>query len=102
MESSSDKAGGLYRCAACAAPLFRSGAKVEAGTGYPNFTAPVEARRVRMAQRDSHGVHRTQVRCATCDVHLDHAFPDDSRPTGKRYCILPDTLRGFDADASRS
>jgi peptide-methionine (R)-S-oxide reductase len=81
------KAAGTYVCTACRARLFASEAKYDSGSGWPAFFQPMARAAVSLHQDESHGMRRTEVRCAACDSHLGHVFPDGPKPTGLRYCI---------------
>jgi peptide-methionine (R)-S-oxide reductase len=78
---------GIYRCVCCGNELFRSDEKYDSGSGWPSFWQTLAGDRVRLLEDRSHGMVRTEVRCAQCDAHLGHLFDDGPRPTGMRYCI---------------
>lgn len=83
----SNKAPGMYFCAGCGEPLFDAATKYNSGSGWPSYTAPVEDDAVTEIRDTSHGMVRTEVRCAKCEGHLGHVFPDGPGPGGLRYCI---------------
>lgn len=80
---------GIYACRACGAELFRSDAKFHSGCGWPSFFTPLAAETVTEIKDMSHGMVRTEIRCAVCDSHLGHVFEGEGykTPTDLRYCI---------------
>lgn len=78
---------GTYHCICCGAELFASSSKYDSGCGWPSFMEPVDGDNVRALEDRSQGMVRTEIRCASCDAHLGHVFPDGPEPTGLRFCV---------------
>lgn len=85
----SNKADGVYSCRACGVELFRSQAKFDSHCGWPSFYTPLAGDSVIEVVDRSHGMVRTEVRCASCGSHLGHVFEGEGfdTPTDLRYCI---------------
>ena len=78
---------GVFYCAACGNPLFRSDAKFESGCGWPSFYEPISKESIIYTPDHTHGMKRTETQCGRCEAHLGHVFEDGPPPTGLRFCI---------------
>ena len=94
-----EKRKGTFACVGCGTPLFSSETKFESGTGWPSFWAPVGQHAVAEYEDRALFMRRTEVRCAACEAHLGHVFPDGPRPTGLRYCMNGVALKFDPAEA---
>ena len=90
-----NKAPGVYACRLCGLPLFRSDTTFESGTGWPSFNDPFDRAHIAYIRDTSHGMVRVEIRCARCDGHLGHVFPDGPPPTRERYCLNSESLEFF-------
>ena len=82
-----NKENGVYACRLCGLPLFHARTKFESGTGWPSFFEPYDPDHVIGITDRSYGMVRTETRCARCDSHQGHVFPDGPPPSRLRYCI---------------
>jgi len=76
---------GVFACAGCGLPLFKSSWKYESGTGWPSFYT-AEPGAVGKKTDFKIGLPRTEYHCARCLGHQGHIFGDGPKPTGLRYC----------------
>jgi peptide-methionine (R)-S-oxide reductase len=82
-----NKQKGVYVCAACATPLFKSENKYDSGSGWPSFDREIKGN-VSFSVDYNLGYGRKEEHCSTCGGHLGHVFEDGPRETtGLRHCI---------------
>jgi len=78
---------GVYNCAACDSPLYKSEHKFDSGTGWPSFDRAVK-NSIETDVDYKIGVARNELKCNTCGGHLGHVFNDGpTKTTGQRHCI---------------
>lgn len=94
-----EKGIGLFRCAGCGNPLFRSDAKYESGCGWPSFWESLGPDALTEHEDVSFGMRRVEIRCARCGSHMGHVFPDGPPPTGLRFCMNSLAMR-FEAEGA--
>lgn len=84
---------GTYKCAGCGTSLFTDDMKFESHCGWPSFDKEIAGGKINQHEDFSHGMHRTEITCATCGGHLGHIFDDGPTATGKRYCVNSGALQ---------
>ncbi|MBT4826651.1 MAG: peptide-methionine (R)-S-oxide reductase MsrB [Flavobacteriaceae bacterium] len=81
------KAKGIYTCAGCNTPLYKSENKYDSKCGWPSFDRAVESN-IEYDVDYKLGYARTELKCNKCGGHLGHVFNDGPKETtGKRHCI---------------
>jgi len=97
-----NKAAGIYSCAACKTPLYKSSTKFDSGCGWPTFFDNIPGAVSRHADFSS-GMARTGITCTACGGHLGHVFTGEGyrTPTDERHCVNSISL-SFTADDKKS
>lgn len=80
-----EKRMGVFHCAGCDLPLFKSETKYDSGTGWPSFWDVIPGA-VGTKPDNKLWMQRTEYHCARCLGHQGHVFEDGPAPTGLRYC----------------
>ncbi|KAI0313083.1 peptide methionine sulfoxide reductase msrB [Amylostereum chailletii] len=79
---------GLYTCAACEAPLYKSTTKFHSGCGWPAFYDAIPGA-VSRTEDKAFGMSRVEITCTACGGHLGHVFKGEGfkTPTDERHCV---------------
>nr|KJB38482.1 hypothetical protein B456_006G256100 [Gossypium raimondii] len=92
---------GVYNCAGCGTPLYKSTTKFNSGCGWPAFYEGFPGAINRTPDPDG---RRTEITCAACGGHLGHVFKGEgfSVPTDERHCVNSVSIKFVPADATSS
>ncbi|KAJ7509667.1 Mss4-like protein [Mycena galericulata] len=90
---------GVYSCAACSTPLYKSTTKFNSGCGWPAFFDAIPGAVTRHTD-SSWGMERTEIVCTACGGHLGHVFKGEKfdTPTDERHCVNSVSLTFKDKD----
>ncbi|THH30732.1 hypothetical protein EUX98_g3460 [Antrodiella citrinella] len=91
---------GIYTCAACDTPLYKSTTKFDSGCGWPAFFDALPGA-VTRTNDHSGGYTRTEITCTACGGHLGHVFAGEGfdTPTNERHCVNSVSLKFHDEKA---
>ncbi|KAL7750974.1 Peptide methionine sulfoxide reductase B5 [Sorochytrium milnesiophthora] len=79
---------GVYSCAGCGTPLYKSTTKFDSGCGWPAFFDAIPGA-VGRREDSKFGMVRTEIVCNACGGHLGHVFKGEGfkTPTDERHCV---------------
>ncbi|XP_073124754.1 peptide methionine sulfoxide reductase B5-like [Henckelia pumila] len=83
---------GVYQCAGCGTPLYKSTTKFNSGCGWPAFFEGLPGAINRYPDLDG---RRVEITCAACGGHLGHVFNGEGfrTPTDERHCVNSVSLK---------
>ncbi|KAN0037882.1 hypothetical protein ACTA71_000053 [Dictyostelium dimigraforme] len=86
---------GVYNCAACDTPLFKSEHKFSSGCGWPSFYDSIPGALTLHEDPSLPGRPRTEICCSKCGSHMGHVFKGErfNTPIDQRHCVNSISLK---------
>ncbi|CAH01106.1 peptide-methionine (R)-S-oxide reductase [Kluyveromyces lactis] len=87
-----NKQTGIYSCANCDLPIYKSETKFDSGCGWPAFYDAIPGS-LTFTRDESFGMVRIEICCSRCGGHMGHVFEGEgwqkilNLPTDQRHCV---------------